>query len=196
MRAPSPRSRRGLIRVAVTIAVGLAFLLQVPAPGLKGAAPAAGCPCTIWPGTATPASPSDPDTAAVEVGVKLRSDVDGYVTGIRFYKGSGNTGTHIGSLWSGTGTRLANATFSGETATGWQQVTFATPVQVTANTTYVASYHAPNGGYARDPDFFAANGVDSGSLHALVSPVSGGNGVYKYGPAGSFPDQSYAATNY
>ena len=76
----------------------------------------------------TPATPSDPDTSAVEVGVKFRSDVDGHVTGIRFYKGTGNTGTHVGHLWTPTGTLLATATFTGESATGWQQVTFATPV--------------------------------------------------------------------
>jgi hypothetical protein len=34
----------------------------------------------------------------VELGVKFTSDVDGQVTGIRFYKGSGNSGTHVGNL--------------------------------------------------------------------------------------------------
>ena len=56
-----------------------------------------------------------PDTAAVELGVKFRSDVDGYVTGVRFYKGTGNTGTHVGHLWSATGTNLGTVTFTGET---------------------------------------------------------------------------------
>ncbi len=59
----------------------------------------------------------------VELGVKFRADQDGFVTGIRFYKGSGNTGTHTGSLWSSSGTRLATVTFTGETGTGWQQAT-------------------------------------------------------------------------
>ena len=38
--------------------------------------------------------------SAVELGVKFRSDVAGYITGIRFYKGAGNTGTHVGHLWT------------------------------------------------------------------------------------------------
>ena len=63
--------------------------------------------------------------------------MNGYITGIRFYKGSGNTGTHVGHLWTSTGTLLATATFSNETASGWQQVNFATPVAITAGTTYV-----------------------------------------------------------
>ena len=80
------------------------------------------CPCTIWDASTTPALPTDPDPSAVELGVKFRSDNDGIITGIRFYKGPNNTGTHTGKLWSITGALLASATFTGETATGWQQV--------------------------------------------------------------------------
>ena len=49
-----------------------------------------------------------------------RPTVSGTVTGVRFYKAAANTGTHIGSLWSATGTQLASATFTNETASGWQ----------------------------------------------------------------------------
>jgi len=47
--------------------------------------------------------------------VSFKSDVNGYITGIRFYKGVNNTGTHLGHLWSSAGTLLASATFTGET---------------------------------------------------------------------------------
>ena len=67
--------------------------------------------------------------------MKFRTSQAGKITGIRFYKGPGNTGTHVGSLWSRTGTKLAAVTFAGETASGWQQATFSAPVTVTANTT-------------------------------------------------------------
>ena len=60
----------------------------------------------------------------MELGVKFRSDVAGTITGIRFYKAAANTGTHIANLWSNTGANLATATFSGESASGWQQVNF------------------------------------------------------------------------
>ena len=83
------------------------------------------------------------DPTPIEVGVKFRSDAYGTVTGIRFYKAAANTGTHIGSLWTADGQRLAQVTFTGETASGWQTATFSTPVEVQPNTTYVASYYAP-----------------------------------------------------
>ena len=54
-----------------------------------------------------PANPSSGDTGAVELGMKFQSDVAGFVTGVRFYKGAANTGTHTGNLWSADGTRLA-----------------------------------------------------------------------------------------
>ena len=40
---------------------------------------------------------SQPDNQPVEVGVKFESDVSGFITGLRFYKGPNNTGTHIGN---------------------------------------------------------------------------------------------------
>jgi hypothetical protein len=132
----------------------------------------------------------------VELGVKFRSDVSGTITGIRFYKASTNTGTHVGNLWTSTGTLLATATFSGESASGWQQVNFATPVPIAANTVYVASYHTNVGHYSQDLNYFAATGVDNPPLHAPVDWASGGNGVYAYGSTSSFPSGTYIATNY
>jgi chitodextrinase len=152
------------------------------------------CPCTIWPASATPTTASWNDTSAIEVGVKFRTTVAGFITGVRFYKGAQNTGTHVGSLWTASGTRLANATFTGETSSGWQQVSFATPVPVAANTTYVASYYAPVGRYAATSAAFGST-VTSGPLQALSNATANGNGVYKYGASG-FPNASYNSTNY
>ena len=152
-------------------------------------------PVTIWPDTATPEVASAPDTGAVELGVKFRSTVAGSIVGLRFYKGSSNTGTHVGNVWTGTGQRLATATFMNETASGWQQVNFSTPVPITANTTYVASYYAPAGGYSADQGYFAATGVVNGPLEALRDGTDGGNGVYKYGASG-FPASTYRSNNY
>ncbi|WP_157268079.1 N,N-dimethylformamidase beta subunit family domain-containing protein [Azohydromonas aeria] len=158
--------------------------------------PISGCPCTGWSATAMPANPSVADPGAVELGVKFRVDVSGFVTGIRFYKGTANTGAHVANLWTLDGTRLATAPFTSETASGWQQVNFASPVAVTAGTVYVASYFAPNGRYAGDNEFFATRGVSNGPVHLLQSGVSGGNGVYAYGSSSSFPSQSFQSTNY
>jgi hypothetical protein len=157
----------------------------------SGAAAAA---VSIWSTSVIPAAIETGDTSAVELGVKFRSDVNGKVTGVRFYKGSTNTGTHTGSLWSSTGTRLATATFSAESASGWQTATFSTPVSITANTIYVVSYHTNVGNYANDVYYFASSGADAPPLHALASGVSGSNGVYRYGSG--FPKSSWNSSNY
>ena len=110
---------------------------------------------TIWLSSAVPAVPASSDSGPYEMGVKFRSDIDGYITGVRFYKGSGNTGSHVGHLWTSSGSLLATATFTSETATGWQQVDFAQPVQIARNTTYVVSYWDPVGHYSFDGGYFA-----------------------------------------
>ena len=111
-------------------------------------APAPVVATTIWPSSAVPALVDGGPDSAVELGVKFRSDVAGRITGIRFYKASANTGVHIGNLWTSTGTRLATVTFTNETASGWQQALFDTPVAIASNTVYVASYHANTGHYS------------------------------------------------
>ena len=154
------------------------------------------CPCTVWDDFTRPAVESVTDTAAVELGTKVRFDRPGQVLGVRFFKGAGNTGTHTGSLWSSTGTRLVTGTFANESTSGWQTLTFATPVDVTAGTTYVVSYLAPNGGYSADSSYFAGKGADYQFLHALRDGVDGGNAVYRYGAGGGFPTSSFNAGNY
>ena len=127
--------------------------------------------------------------------MKFRSNVAGYVVGVRFYKGSGNTGTHTGHLWTKNGTVLASVKFTNETTTGWQQANFSTPVAIAANTTYVISYLAPKGRYAGDVNYFATSGVDNGPIHALSGTEEAGNGVYRYGGV-AFPTSSWQMSNY
>src|SRR5205809_5221380 len=104
----------------------LVWLVGLPVADV--AAQAQTCPCTIWPSSAAPTNMTSPDATPFEVGVKFRSDTSGYITGVRFYKLSTNTGTHVGHLWTSTGSLLATATFSSETTSGWQQVNFGSAV--------------------------------------------------------------------
>src|SRR6185295_15565650 len=78
------------------------------------------CPCSIWSSSQVPVQSSDPDSSPTEVGVKFKSDISGYITALKFYKSAENTGTHIGNLWTSTGTLLASATFTDESTAGWQ----------------------------------------------------------------------------
>ena len=153
-------------------------------------------PLTVWPGSASPVAIDDGADNPIEVGVKFRSDVAGTITGIRFYKCAINTGTHIGDLWSSNGTLLASATFTVETPSGWQQVNFANPVSINSNTVYVASYHANNGHYSEDDNFFTTTGVDNPPLHLLAEGVSGHNGIYSYGASSVFPTSTWKSANY
>ena len=139
---------------------------------------------TLFSASATPAVANVNDPNAVDVGFKFTSTTNGEITGIRFYKGPTNTGTHIGDLWSSTGTLLASATFTNETASGWQQVNFSTPVKITAGTTYVASYYTSSGNYSDTPYYFdTLQNPTNGSLTAIADGL---NGVYAYG-TNTFP---------
>jgi hypothetical protein len=131
----------------------------------------------------------------VNLGVKFSSDVAGMITGIRFYKASANTGTHVGALWSAGGSLLGQGTFTGESSSGWQTVTFASPVAITPNTTYVAAYLAPNGHYSLTSAGFASGPVDNPPLHAIGDSTSA-NGVYFYSAVSAFPSSSFNASNY
>lgn len=141
--------------------------------------------------TQTPVTPSDSDTTGIELGTAFTPSVAGSVTAIKFYKGSGNTGTHTGSLWTSTGTKLASVTFTGESASGWQTAQLATPVDLTAGQTYVVSYFAPKGHYSSTGAFFNSP-VTNGPLTA----ASTNNGLYRYGSTSGFPTSSWNATNY
>jgi len=182
-----PTVANGKVYVGTSTEVDVYGLL----PGVSGQT----CPCTIWPSTATPGTADTNQSQALELGVKFTSSSSGHITGIRFYKGVNNTGTHVGNLWSSTGTLLASATFTGESGSGWQQVNFSSPVAITANTVYVASYFSPTGDFSVDRNYFNA-AVNNPPLQALQNGASGPNAVYNYGSSSAFPTSSYQASNY
>jgi hypothetical protein len=168
--------------------------LETPGTGVAITVAPRTCPCSIW-DAATQPDAIDPEIASVELGVKFQSSVDGFITGLRFYKDVANTGTHTGTLWTDVGQELATAAFVSETPSGWQQVNFANPIAITANTTYVASYHTDVGRYGVTTNAFATAGFNNPPLRALSNEESGGNGVYRYGPR-AFPTETFQASNY
>lgn len=173
--------------------------LETPLSGVSVSVQSQVCPCSIWNSSPTPVNPDGNDPTPIEVGVKFRADADGSILGVRFYKSAKNTGTHIGHVWTSSGTLLGTATFSGESSSGWQQANFTSPIAVQANTTYIVSYYTPAGHYAADSYFFAQSGVDNPPLHALASGVDGQNGVFLYPPTnvqGGFPSSSNLSANY
>lgn len=156
--------------------------------------PGGGTTTSLFTGADTSGVTAANDANAVELGVKFIASANGQITGLTYYKSAQDTGTHVGSLWTASGQLLAQATFINESASGWQTVSFTQPINVTAGTTYVASYHS-NGFYSATPNYFTTD-FTNGSLTAPSSATSGGNGVYAYGSSSLFPTASYSATNY
>jgi hypothetical protein len=158
----------------------------------------AACPCSLFPDSAQPSIQSRnvrdgrpaPGPWSYELGLKLRVDQPMLLSGIRFYKSLGETGTHVGRLWSSSGSLLGQVTFSSETASGWQVQGFGTPIALQADTTYVVSVNA-NAYYGVTPSGLATQ-IESGPLSSVAD---GQNGVYA-GSAGIFPTQSYQSSNY
>jgi hypothetical protein len=193
-------SASATLAIVTGLTNGTSYTFTVTANSSGGSGPASSPSAAVTPQdtifdfTGTPQLPDSGDAQPVELGVKFKADSGGVVTGIRFYKAAANTGAHVGSLWSASGQLLASATFSNETASGWQTVNFSSPVAITAGTVYVAGYFAPNGHYSATLNGFA-NSVDNPPLHAVANATSA-NGVYAYGSSSTFPANSYQASNY
>jgi hypothetical protein len=152
-------------------------------------AAAATAEVSLWSAEVRPKRPADSDTRSVEVGTSFRATQAGAVTGIRFYKYQLNTGRHTGSLWNDRGTLLASVTFQNESPSGWQTARLASPVPLDAGRWYVVSYHAPEGRYAADPNYFRNRVLTSGVLQARSS-------VYAYGSEARYPTQSWRSASY
>jgi hypothetical protein len=130
------------------------------------------------------------------VGEKFTSDTSGVITGVSFYKAWYMDGwTHVGYLWSSSGSLLGTATFNNESASGWQQVTFASPVAIAANQVYIVSFSTGGGYFGITTNYFSRGGVDAPPLHALSNGTTGGNGVYGFGN-GAFPTNNAGGMNF
>lgn len=152
---------------------------------------------SIWPSNPTPATPNV-SGSEITLGTKFKATVDGQITGIRFYKATSDSATsHTIALYDNSGTLLASIATTGETSNGWQQMSFSSPVSISANATYVAAYFSPIGYYAVTGAYFSSSGVTSGDLYAYATgEVSVGNGVYTEGLALAFPNSTFNGNCY
>ena len=150
-------------------------------------------PVQLWSTDTLPAVTAATDTKEIELGVRFTADIDGWITGVRFYKGAGNTGIHTGSLWTAGGTLLATATFTGESATGWQQVTFPAPIH--DHRRHDLRRLLPRAGRALrgDRPYFTTP-RDNSPLHAPATAV--GPQRRATSTAHGFPTSTFNATNY
>jgi hypothetical protein len=152
-------------------------------------APCATGPCSIFAPAAGPEFEAL-DPSSVELGVRFTADVSGTLTGIRFYKASGDDQPHTVNLWDASGTLLATASAPAVSGFGMQTVSFSTPVAIMAGTVYTASYHESGGFYGFTFGYFTVP-IDDPPLHAVT-----GNGVFAYGATSAFPTQVFHNSNY
>ena len=138
--------------------------------------------------TQTPAT-STTDGVDYELGTRFTSTSAGQITAIRFYKAANESGTHTGRIWSASGQQLASVVFTGESASGWQQQTLATPLAITANTEYMVTVNTANAYYVTT-DGGLNSQISSGDLKTVV----GSNG--RYGLVGTYPTDSCENSNY
>jgi hypothetical protein len=154
---------------------------------------AGSCPCSLFRPTDTPAGTGT--GGALEMGTRIRTDANGWITGVRFFKTAGDPGTHTGTLWSAASAQLATGTYTGESGSGWQTLSFAQPVQVTAGSSYVVSYFSSAGRYGYTTQYFTMDKV-YGPLTGLATSATASNGVWRYGSGGVFPTGDGNSTNY
>ncbi|MBS0659113.1 MAG: DUF4082 domain-containing protein [Verrucomicrobia bacterium] len=127
--------------------------------------------------------------AGYELGVRLRAEVAGKLTAVRYYRVPGESGSHMARVWSTAGTLRASADFAGETVSGWQQVALNPPLIVAAGETFVVSVNS-NTDYG-----FAAYALASAVTNGVLTTLGTPNGVFS-GTRGQFPNQSFQNSNY
>lgn len=152
-----------------------------------------GGPYSVF-GNTVPALGAVDDQSSAELGLRFTAEVDGYISGVRFYKGATNTGQHTGALWSAQGARMGTATFVGETPSGWQTALFAEPIEVVAGQQYTVSYSAPNGGYAYEEWYWPYKARATSPLS--VPTTTGATAAGVYGNTGAYPSTTYRDANY
>ena len=104
-------------------------------------------PLTIFPNSRRPSHPpAEPGT--FEVGVLFESSEDGWLLGVRLYRGATeNTGPRYGRLWTADGVDIAGATaqFDDGERLGWTAAYFAVPPRIIGGERYVAGANIPQG---------------------------------------------------
>ncbi len=148
------------------------------------------CPCSIFAPSVTADRANRPERQSNWASSSGPTS-HGFITGIRFYKTSQNTGTHTGTPLVHSGTNLGDGDLLWRnSARDGRRPRSPRPSPLTAGTTYVASYHTTIGLLCRRRAFATA-----ASTARRCTPsqdgADGPNGVYVYGAGGTFPTNTF-----
>ena len=191
--------RRRPAQTVTGLTNGTSYTFRVRATNAVGTGPQSSASAAVMPQAtifdfATPATVDSGDTDRARGRREVHEPTStGQVTGIRFYKAAANTGTHVGSLWTAPGTRLAQATFTNESASRLadRDVRDARSTITRRHDVRRVVLRAATGHYSVAGGAFAS-AVSNPPLHALANGTSA-NGVYAYGAAEHVPDQHFNA---
>lgn len=160
--------------------------------------------------TQTPAAGNESDgTPTITRGVTLEFAVAGYITGVRWWCPTTNTGTYTVAVWdlSGDGTAiggvaLATKVHSGTPTGGaWNVTTLDTPIAVTSAKTYRLGVNNSQGRYVASGGVMGST-ITNGNVSA---PGAGGTtkagfatsqGTYNISSALTLPTSSFNSSNY
>jgi hypothetical protein len=111
-----------------------------------------------------------------EVATRFYTTQEGCVTGLRFWRASGETGTNTVRLWTYTGTQLGSGSVS--SGSGWQYVYFSGFACLDTYTYYIVSVNT-NTRQAKTSNAFGGSQIVNGPLVA--------DGGYYGQPMGTMP---------
>lgn len=84
-------------------------------------------------------------TQAWELGTRIVADVSGQIIACRHYRLPEDPGPHSCRLWNAAGEKLAEAQFTDESASGWQEQALQMPLAVAAGSVLTVSVGTPGG---------------------------------------------------
>ena len=112
------------------------------------------CPCTIWSNAQIPGEPTEPDGNAVEVGTKFRTDINGFITGNPVLQRAAECRSACRASVDGWRQPARDGDIHQRNDVRLAASLVERPVAVTANTTYVVSYHSDSGFYSGEAELF------------------------------------------
>jgi hypothetical protein len=131
---------------------------------------------------------------AVNLGVKFRTSTQGTMTHCWFYKIATDTGTHVCTVYRVfDGSTVGTVDFADESASGWQDQAFASPLNIAADEDYIVTVSHPTGNWTGTTDYFAST-YTNGNLTATTEGTDYA-GRYVYGASMAYPTND-SARNY
>ena len=154
--------------------------------------------------SSSPPTASANDFAPVNLGVEFYVTSNASLTEIRWWQPS--TGADVStrtaglySVVSGGGNTLLGSATGAPSGSGWQTITFTTPIALTAGTRYRARIYHPAGGYPATGAYYGSGSDEANgplTIPKAANSTDGLQGQYNYVASAAYPNQAFNSTNY